>query len=310
MQLQELSKTTDEKLTSLNALAEHVTQKAKALEGQKHTIDRAVVEANRLNEMVWSMDVQIGKLNEGLKQAARGEETIAPHREAGRGDQRARSRPPARRATSSRAKRRASRRTAARSSTSCARTSRSSALEKKEFEAFDQRLRALQTAVGEAEGRMDALAAQGEAPVAAHQRVDALSKEFQALLGQADELTKKQANLETLQRASRRRSTSCRSAPRRSTTALKQSRADLETLRKDIQDFHKSHAEVAQLRDKLGADRAALEAFGDRLTSFRARTPELEATMDAILGQAVAGRRTARRRRPGSASSPASSTRS
>ena len=88
MQLQELSKSTEEKLTSLNALAEHVTQKAKALEGQKHTIDRAVVEANRLNEMVWSMDVQIGKLNEGLKQAARGEESIAAHREDRRRDQR------------------------------------------------------------------------------------------------------------------------------------------------------------------------------------------------------------------------------
>ena len=36
-----------------------------------------VVEANRLNEMVWSMDVQIGKLNDGLKQAIRGEETVA-----------------------------------------------------------------------------------------------------------------------------------------------------------------------------------------------------------------------------------------
>ena len=67
MQLQELSKTTEEKLTSLNALAEHVNQKAKALETQKHTIDRASVEANRLNEMIWNMDVQIGKLNEGMK---------------------------------------------------------------------------------------------------------------------------------------------------------------------------------------------------------------------------------------------------
>jgi len=55
---------------------------------------------------------------------------------------------------------------------------------------------------------------------------------------------------------------------------LKQSRSDLETLRKDILEFHKSHAEIAQLRDKLGADRSALEAFGDRLTSFRARTPD------------------------------------
>ena len=45
VQLQELSKTTEEKLAGLNALAEHVSQKAKALEGQKHTVERAVVEA-------------------------------------------------------------------------------------------------------------------------------------------------------------------------------------------------------------------------------------------------------------------------
>ena len=76
MQLQELSKTTDEKLTSLNALAEHVNQKTKALESQRHTLDRAAVEANRLNEMVWNMDVQIGKLNEAMKQAAKTEETV------------------------------------------------------------------------------------------------------------------------------------------------------------------------------------------------------------------------------------------
>src|SRR5918993_553172 len=71
VQLQELSKNTEERLASLNALAEHVSQKAKALEAQKHAVERAVVEANRLNEMVWSMDVQIAKLNEGLKQVAR-----------------------------------------------------------------------------------------------------------------------------------------------------------------------------------------------------------------------------------------------
>ena len=65
-QLQELSKATDEKLTAINALAEHVNQKTKVLDGQKHIVDRAVVEANRVNELVWNVDVQIGKLNEGL----------------------------------------------------------------------------------------------------------------------------------------------------------------------------------------------------------------------------------------------------
>ena len=77
VQLQELSKNTEERLASLNALAEHVSQKAKALEAQKHAVERAVVEANRLNEMVWAMDVQIAKLNEGSKQVARAEDTVA-----------------------------------------------------------------------------------------------------------------------------------------------------------------------------------------------------------------------------------------
>ena len=66
-QLQELGRTTDEKLTALNSLAEHVTQKTRILEGQKHIVDRAVVEINHVNELVWKMDAQIGKVNEGFK---------------------------------------------------------------------------------------------------------------------------------------------------------------------------------------------------------------------------------------------------
>ena len=64
--LQELSRATEEKLIALNGLAEHVSQKTKVLEGQTHIVDRAVVQANHVNELVWSMDVQIGKLKEGL----------------------------------------------------------------------------------------------------------------------------------------------------------------------------------------------------------------------------------------------------
>ncbi len=75
--LHELSQSTDEHLTSLNALAEHVSHKAKALESQQQSVEHAVVQANRVNEMVWAMDVQIGKLNEGMKQVARADDTLA-----------------------------------------------------------------------------------------------------------------------------------------------------------------------------------------------------------------------------------------
>src|SRR4029077_6468931 len=74
--LNELSRNTEERLTALNALAEHVSRKAKAIETQQQAVEHAVVQANRVNEMVWAMDVQMGKLNEGLKQSAKAEEAI------------------------------------------------------------------------------------------------------------------------------------------------------------------------------------------------------------------------------------------
>ena len=60
----------EERLTALNALAEHTGQKIKILENQKHTVERAVVESNRLNEMIWNMEVQIKKLDDAARQTS------------------------------------------------------------------------------------------------------------------------------------------------------------------------------------------------------------------------------------------------
>ena len=65
-QIHEMSQNTEERLTALNALAEHVSHEGfKALASQQEAVEHAVVQANRVNEMVREMDVQIGKLNEG-----------------------------------------------------------------------------------------------------------------------------------------------------------------------------------------------------------------------------------------------------
>ena len=157
-QLHELSKNTEERLASLNALAEHVTHKAKALESQKHTIDHALVEANRLNELVWSMDSQIAKLNEGNKQIARTEENLARMEKL---------------AADTTSQLDASTKAKDELARELARVEKDGhalnesirghvdrlTVEKKEFEIFDQRLRVLQASVGEAEGRMESLAA-------------------------------------------------------------------------------------------------------------------------------------------------------
>ena len=66
------------------------------------------------------------------------------------------------------------------------------AMKKKEFEALDERLGALQSSVGDAEGRMEAVAVKDKHLTALTQKVDGLTKRFETLFAQSDELTKKQ----------------------------------------------------------------------------------------------------------------------
>jgi predicted nucleic acid-binding Zn-ribbon protein len=76
-QLQALGQDADERLVALNALAERVSLKAKAIESQHQTVEHALVQSNRVQEMVWSMEQQIAKLGEGMRRAATAEETLA-----------------------------------------------------------------------------------------------------------------------------------------------------------------------------------------------------------------------------------------
>src|SRR5262245_9304379 len=148
--LHELSQSTEERLTTLNALAEHVSRKAKALETQQQTVEHAVVQANRVNEMVWAMDVQIGKLNEGMKQAAKAEDTISRIEKLAQEtnaqiDNAAKLRQEAERETVKLTKEASTLLDSVRGQVDTL------GLKKKEFEAFDERVRSLTTSVGDAE---------------------------------------------------------------------------------------------------------------------------------------------------------------
>jgi chromosome segregation ATPase len=75
--LRALSQDTDAQLRRLNGLAEHVSAKVKALESQQSVVDHALVESRRVQQMVWEMEVQINKLDEGSRRATQAEETLA-----------------------------------------------------------------------------------------------------------------------------------------------------------------------------------------------------------------------------------------
>ncbi len=263
-QLQELSRGIEERLSSLNALAEHVSRKGKAIESQQQAVEHAVVQANRVNEIVWAMDVQIGKINEGMKQTARAEETIGRVEKITQETN-------AQLETATKTQQQVQRDTdklvkeAVALGDSVRGQVDTLAIRKREFETFDERVRSLQTSVGDAESRMDALGAKDKNLLELAQKLDLLTKRIDSLFAQSDELTRKQVALESLHE----RLGQVDELAKKTTwqlDALRQSRTDLDVLRKEVQDFYKSHAEIAQLRDKLGSDRVALEAFGDRVT--------------------------------------------
>jgi chromosome segregation ATPase len=282
-QLKELSKSTEQRLTALNALAEHVAHKSKALEAQKIAVERAVVEAARLNEMVWNMDTQIAKLTAGGEQIHRTEEVVA------RTEQLA-SEAADRLAAATAARDdflRESRRLEeeARSMADAMRTSLERiSVDKKEVDAFEERLKALAKAVGETESRVQGVLARDEELVATQRQVDGLARSFTALAADADELARKQIQFDALSgQLVQLDALGKRTAAQHET--LLQSQADLDNIRVEIAEFHRAHAEAAQLRDKLALDRTALDAFGERTTEMLGRTPELQALLDEVLGK-------------------------
>ena len=101
-------------------------------------------------------------------------------------------------------------------------------MRKKEFEAFDERVRALQGSVGDAETRMEALAAKDKNLIALSQKVDGLTKRFDALFAQADDLTKKQLALETLHEQLGQVDELSQEEPSCQMDSLRQSRQDLD----------------------------------------------------------------------------------
>jgi chromosome segregation ATPase len=281
--LQDLGRDTEQRLSSLNALAEHVGHKARALETQKATVEHAVVEATRLNEMVWAMDAQIAKISDGREQLQRTEETVA------RMEQLARS------TAQELAAATAARDAFLGESTRLQGQGRTLAdglraaverlsLDRQEVEAFDQRLKALSAAVGESESRMQAVLARDENIAALQRQADTLSRAFESLTQQAEALARQQLGLDGLaERLAQVDALGARTTARHQ--SLLQTQQELDTVRSELAAFHTAHAQAAQLSDKLALDRSALESFAERSAGTLSRLPELETRLDAVLGQ-------------------------
>src|SRR5262245_7698664 len=188
-QISVLGHETEAKLRTLSALAEHVGAKVKALESQQSVVEHALVESRRVHEMVWDMDVQIKKLDEGTKRAARVEETLATlERMQAEISTRLEEATRAREAFIQETTRRE--RDAQSLIDTVQRHLDQLAVNKQELETVHERLRVAQTGIAAAESRVEAVSAR-------EQELAQLGERIQTLRAAVDELT---ASAESLQR--------------------------------------------------------------------------------------------------------------
>ncbi len=189
--MQELGRDTETQLATLNSLAEHVLQKVKVLENQKHTVEHAVVESNRLNELVWNMDVQVAKINDGAKEVAQVEETVvrietlAADALAGL-EQATKSKESFTRELDKLEQGRAELTDFVRG------YFERLTVERKELESFDQRVQSLQSGLSTTAASMSKLQDREKELAALDQRTDVIEKRLAGLSGQAEDLQRQQ----------------------------------------------------------------------------------------------------------------------
>jgi chromosome segregation ATPase len=284
-QISALSKDTDGQLRTLNALSEHVTAKIKALENQQPVVEHALVESRRVHEMVWEMENQLKKLDEGTKRAARVEETLtnlqrlqaatnATLEEASRG------RENFRREVDQQE------RDAQRLLETVRRQLEQFAGNKQEIETVHERLRLVQTGIAAAETRMEAVSTREQELEHALERIQNIAAIVQELDASAESLHRKQASLGALEE----RLDALEAAAKRTQwqfDSLAEHRKDLDTLKSEIQAVHSTYEHTASLLDKLRTDKREMEVFLDKAAGFMTQASQFETKVDALTTQIV-----------------------
>jgi chromosome segregation ATPase len=277
-QLQEMSRATEERLTGLNVLAEHVAQKVKVLENQKHTVERAVVESNRLNEMIWNMESQIKKLDDAARRATATEEVVERVEKVARDVS-------AQLESGLRAREDFAREIqqleqARTSLTDVVRTQYDRIeIERGQLNAFDERVKALHESIGLLEASVDSLSARDDRITSMSARVEQLSRDLEVFGNRADAAMGSQAALEALHEKLGQVDGLTRSTAARY-EALAASRQHLDRMRAEMDAFQAAYADAVRMRDSLNSDRLALEGFVGRIDEFNAGVPELQARME------------------------------
>jgi chromosome segregation ATPase len=253
-------------LQTVNALAEHVASKVKALEHQQQTIEHALVESRKVAEMVWNMEAQIVKLNEGSAITARVEETVGKLEQLQR-----ESTAELQEALSTRQKLTdtfdAQRRDAMELVQFVQRHVDHLAVNKNEIDTLSERVVVAQSALAGVEQRLHHVSTIDAGVSGLGEKVEQLSTRFSQLMAEAQALEHKQGMLSPLEQRLDAADAAAKSIGYQ-IDGLAERRAELETLSARFAEFDAIYGRASALTDTLRTDKQQLARFVDQTTSF------------------------------------------
>jgi chromosome segregation ATPase len=278
--LQDIARQVEERTSALNSMAEHVLQKTKVLELQKGAVEQAVLESHRVSELVRAMEAKVATLEGASRRGVNVEEMVeridAALRQSGQQLQLAeQSRDALSADLAALDRQRAGLTEFVRQYEDRLAGSR------RDLDAQQTRVSHLQEGVAGVERAHQALAARVPEIDQLRERIGALTAQITEHDASAAEFGEKMASLEEIHD----HLVSVDEMSRRATwqmESLKNARLDLEELRGEIETFYREQSEALQLRDKLAAERAALESFLERMSAFAVQVPDLDDRMNAI----------------------------
>ncbi len=279
--LHELAATTEERLKSLNALAEHVTVKTKALDTQRETIDHAASEASRLNEMVWAMEAQIGKLEDGNRQVARAKDVLHQAEEFAEEVHDELAAATARCDLFRLETARVEKDGAQLIQTVRAQIERL-AIEGKNFDAHEQRIANLRDALDTAERQLEVALGKQDTVCALDRKTEALAQTVRQVSAELGELSRRRHEVDTVAERLTRVEATAREAEARQ-ARLESGREQLEQLHSEIEAIHASRASATELCTQLNTDRVALEKAGENIARFAEDAPAITNRLETLL---------------------------
>ena len=269
-----------EQLQTLNALAEHVTIKVKALEHQQQTIERALVDSRRVGEMVWEMNVQIAKLSEGSTLAESVQETLGRlerlHQDITDKLQHA-ERDRTRFGESVEQQRQSSAELLKNLQTHLDRL----ALKKNEMDTLDERLATAQSGLAQTEGRLEALSTTGQTLSEFGVTVDRLASRIDRVATQLAVIEQKQPFLDTLEK----RLDDVDRETRRTTgqlESLAHGQQELAAIKAELDACEATYTQARKLGDELREDRQQIAQFVDQAREFMDGAPAVATAIDDL----------------------------